>query len=718
MLNWIYPTKSETSCPKKLIEIKNNKLILDTFDIPDNNEITVYSIVGTARTGKSTLLNCIGSYFLKNNVKIFNIDDTDEHCTIGIDMYYFEEEKIVLLDCQGLKLDDSSNDPKLLLIIYLISDCIIYNQRSILNNDIFETLQPLATFINYIENIIYKPKLIFRILDSELKYEPKKLLEKTMSNKNDQYQNTREAMLSLFSSIDLCITNSLDRNEKKLLQQHKFFDFMLNDENNFMNSIKKILEYKNEKKTFKQWYDLMNKFISSINSNKKIDFNKLDIYQICVEKEMLEFKLSINADNYKNFACGILNDDYNKIVEPKIEYKDNIMNLFHSKFNMASKKIYELHYNDIYEKLESPISNVKKSIIKRTTQQIENEMSIYFVGFEKEHIFKSQDRIITIDSYNEIYTEIVKKIKSFLNTIQKYYLPVVNEYILLLENYIEKINEVFYELLNVQNTNFEYIVNYFGNLKNKCAKVNDIILKTNFQYNFKKYNIKTDYNSFVMELKHKIIENFLIKECVDIFDGWKITQTNTELEYNIYKIYYALNSHLRCEILSLDIKNFAVDTKSIYFFENNPLISILDYSKSKNYIIKQFYELKKLVFENKEIDKIIRTKILQNNLYCIRGVYKKNEKYNKFFDKIGTYINLEFKENEIEKKRLTRKLCLDEFKKYLIKKYKRQITFDKKKIINNLLISEPKITKIYKDFMCKRLLLNNCIEGITLKKKN
>ena len=167
MFSWIYSTSSEVLCPKKLIQIKGNKLILDAFDIPCDTSITVLSIVGTARTGKSTLLNMIGSYLLKKNTKIFNIDDTDEHCTVGVDMYYFETEKLVLLDCQGLKLDDSSNDPKLLLIIYLISDCIIYNQRSILNNDIFETLQPLATFINYIENITYKPKLIFRILDSE-----------------------------------------------------------------------------------------------------------------------------------------------------------------------------------------------------------------------------------------------------------------------------------------------------------------------------------------------------------------------------------------------------------------------------------------------------------------------------------------------------------------------------------------------------------------------
>jgi ABC-type phosphonate transport system ATPase subunit len=124
-----FTSSSEQISSSKLVEIKDNLLVLNKIDIGKyTNElpITVFSIIGTARTGKSTLLNCISSYLLKKNIKIFNTDDTDEHCTIGIDMYYFEKERIVLLDCQGLKLDDSSNDTKLLLIIYLISDCIIY----------------------------------------------------------------------------------------------------------------------------------------------------------------------------------------------------------------------------------------------------------------------------------------------------------------------------------------------------------------------------------------------------------------------------------------------------------------------------------------------------------------------------------------------------------------------------------------------------------------
>jgi hypothetical protein len=742
MFNWIYPTKSETLSPKKLIEIKNNELILDTFDIPADNEITVYSIVGTARTGKSTLLNCIGSYFLKKNVKIFNIDDSDEHCTIGIDMYYFEKEKIVLLDCQGLKLDDSSNDPKLLLIIYLISDCIIYNQRSILNNDIFETLQPLATFLNYIENINYKPKLIFRILDSELKYEPKKLLEKTMSNKKDQYQNTREAMLSLFSSIDLCVTNSLDRNEKKLLQQHKFYDFMMNEENNFMNSIESILTHKNEQRKFTQWYTLITKFIASINSNKKIDFNKLDIYWKCIENEILTFKLMIDSDNYKNFSCGILNAEYEQIVVPKIEYKDNILNMFHSKFNMTSKKIYDQYYNEIKQQLENPITTVTQSIVERTHSQIKNSMSTYFKD-TKHFTFASRTKIITIKEYRETHDTINKNISNFISTIKKYYSPVVNEYIALFENYSEKINTAFEDLVKIQNLNFQNVVNFFSEAKNEYPSVCKILLQTDFNKIFSKYNIQEEnYYSFIQIVKNQIVANLLNptifdtklsngKRCRDIFNGLDtimllLKKSTCPINSEIFSLvlgYLTANDFFKYEKMCLDIENFNIDLDTRPY-SNFDFTKYFPKEKITAHVRNEYNMFREMVFQDVHIDKIIQTKILQNNLYRVRTSYMlDNKMHEKFFSKICSHLNLEIKAGGIEKKRLHRKLCLEEFKKYLIKKIINArgkfayitITCNKKLIVENLLISEPKITKLYKDFLFERLLLNNCIDGIQIE---
>jgi len=714
MFNWIYPTKSDNLTPKKLIQIKDNKLILDGFDIPTDTEISIFSIIGTARTGKSTLLNCIGSYLLKKNVKIFNIDDTDEHCTIGIDMYYFEMEKIVLLDCQGLKLDDSSNDPKLLLIVYLISDCIIYNQRSILNNDIFETLQPLATFINYIENINYKPNLIFRILDSELKYEPKKLLEKTLSNKNDQYQNTREAMLNLFSTIEICITNSLDRNEKKLLQQHKFYDFMTNDENNFMNCIKNLLKYRNENKKFSEWYKIIKNFITSINTNKKIDFNKLDIYQICVEKEILEFKLAINQDNYKDISCGILDEDYLKIVVPKIEYKDNILRLFHSKFNMAGKKMYHYHYEEIKNKLEMPILHIEKSIIERARKQIKNELNIYFKNDIK-FAFNSLNKNTTLDDYNEKYDIIIYKLNDFLQSINKYYSFVVDEYKKIIEVYKLNIKEKFFELVEIQNKNFNNIVEYFDIINNKYDNIYDIILK----YNFKDYHtnkIHVNYDSFMDDIKQIIFCNILKNEIdYNKFLNYFILNKNNNFKEDIFievkktiddtipknKLY---EDFLKYELLTLNVKNVEIEIKS-----KNYITYTL--SPSKIYIDQKFDLLKDKIFTDDKLHKIINTKIMQNNIFYFHKTYSIDTL---FFDKISKYINLPIINNKIDKNVLRRSLLLDEFKKYLIKKYRKNISLNKQVVIKSLLDMEPNMINIYKQFLMDRNVLSNKVLGINI----
>lgn len=208
-----------------LIKIKDGKLeLLKTEKLDDtigNKNVKVLTIIGNGRTGKSSLLNCIASYITKTNSSMFDVQDTDEHCTTGLDMYYFEDDNIILVDCQGLKLADSSTDPQILLITYLLSDVIIYNQRSNINNDVFDTLQPLTSFINYLDNVdnMKKPHLLFRLSDVSLKFDPMTHLAKALEFKNDQYQRVREVIGSLFNGIGITTTSSLDKSELVLLQE-------------------------------------------------------------------------------------------------------------------------------------------------------------------------------------------------------------------------------------------------------------------------------------------------------------------------------------------------------------------------------------------------------------------------------------------------------------------------------------------------------------------
>jgi len=127
---------------QSLIDIKDNKLVfnpkisftsfasfastpesIDTIDTIDNinnieKQIKVISIIGKARTGKSTFLNCLLTYWKSDTQNIFTMSSSGKHCTNGIDIYNIQEQGIILLDFQGIYLGDSSNDPKLKLLAY------------------------------------------------------------------------------------------------------------------------------------------------------------------------------------------------------------------------------------------------------------------------------------------------------------------------------------------------------------------------------------------------------------------------------------------------------------------------------------------------------------------------------------------------------------------------------------------------------------------------
>ena len=702
-----------------LISFSGEKIILHELNLPDIKDITVFSIIGTARTGKSTLLNCTSSYILKKNVKIFNIDDTDEHCTIGIDMYYFEKEKIILLDCQGLKLDDSSNDPKLLLIVYLISDCIIYNQRSMLNNDIFETLQPLCTFVNYIENIKQKPELIFRILDSELKYEPAKMLEKTLSPKKDQFQNTREAMTNLFSHIDLCVTNSLDRKEKKMLSERKFYDFICGEENNFSQTINNILLKKDNianKKSISQWYKLIGEYIETINSNRKIDFNKLDIYQICIEKEILEFFLGINQDNYKDFSCGILQEDYIKNVEPKLEYLQNVLKMFEVKFKMASKNIFDKYYSEIKTKLNTPILNVIKSIEEQTFLRIKVEADIFFESHNKTLLFTPKAEITKLD---DLMIDVSTKIYDFLKSIKHYYAPVVliikEKYL----NYLQTVKEDMNAIIKVQNEDFVNLENEFKYYESEYKKIYPLLLKTDlFNYDtcidpgiyFGGDYVDMDYNKCL-----KIIPIAIFNNLNNIIKANSDDEFLDQLKFENSSIFksHVINKYSKYYKLVLVFNSCESEVKCVKEVENYRFKNIY-YKQLHDYIDNKFSDLEKIITNDPTIKKIIKTKSQQNK-YLIKKdiIVKESDIEDSLFYKLDIQVH---SETEIEKKLLKQKLCLVEFTKYLRKKFNKKVILNKEEVFKNLIDWKynKQLYSLYKDFIKERRLLLGKIDGIKL----
>jgi hypothetical protein len=291
-----------------LITIDNNNLIYKLNDISkiEDKKIKIISVIGKARTGKSTLMNIIISKWLNKNTTIFKMSDSGEHCTNGVDYYYVEDKDILLLDFQGIYLGDSSQDSKLLLLSYLLSDIIIFNENKMLTNNTLSQFEPMLSFMHYVSNNDlkkYNPKLIFRISDVNLDIEPTSNMQQMLSYHNDQFQSIRDCINNLFDEPFAINTNNLDRKEFTQLRNNNFMEILKENDNGFNNAIQKIIDYIeccNYNWTFTKFICNIKIIVEYINQDKRIDFTKLDIVQTIAKYEIVEYIRNIDDDIYKD----------------------------------------------------------------------------------------------------------------------------------------------------------------------------------------------------------------------------------------------------------------------------------------------------------------------------------------------------------------------------------------------------------------------------------
>jgi arsenate reductase-like glutaredoxin family protein len=359
-----------------LISIKDNKLelknITSIFQKYKDDNIKVVSILGSARMGKSTLLNTIISKYNNYNNNVFATSNTGDHCTTGIDFVYVPGLKIVFCDVKGLNHEDSSNDPKYLLITYLMSDIIIFTEPKMLNKNTLQTLSPLASFMTYLDaQQIHeknnKPSLIFRISDFTLSCEPQENLEKLLFENNDQHKNLIINMKLLFNDIKAFKTEQLDRSELKMLDVKNFIGLLESNENGFNGFIEELNEYLGKipsKSMFESWYKNLSKYIENINNEKKIDFNKLDIYYQIAEKELLEYIDDLRTNKKELFIPMTVNHtqkDLVNIINKRIALKNTIFEGFKTKFKVVNDNIKTQRFNKIIDEIEKLITFAQNS---------------------------------------------------------------------------------------------------------------------------------------------------------------------------------------------------------------------------------------------------------------------------------------------------------------------------------------------------------------------
>ena len=86
------PENKDKMNPEPLVKVVESLLKLSwnpdiVTSIVQSTHIRVISILGKARMGKSTFLNCLITKLTGSDAYVFPTQENDEHCTQGIDMY-------------------------------------------------------------------------------------------------------------------------------------------------------------------------------------------------------------------------------------------------------------------------------------------------------------------------------------------------------------------------------------------------------------------------------------------------------------------------------------------------------------------------------------------------------------------------------------------------------------------------------------------------------
>lgn len=520
----------------KFISFENEKLMLINPINDTTKPIKIISFLGNARIGKSTLMNCYLSHKLNQNIKLFNTSNKmDKHCTSGIDMLLVDtkEYNLLLLDVQGLDLNNSKDDCKLMLFIYLISNLIIFNPKTILDNTVLSSLSSLTSIMTYIQNKSNKPVLLFRPRDinQDSDYNSEENLKEMLSETEDQYSNVRCSINKLFTDIQCHPTYYLDKKELKLLSNDKFMEFMDETSNCFKDfclELDKIITTLNPSST-DNFNTNIQTIIEDINLNKKIDYKIFDITMreaSCDIKEWIFENIDKTQYDVEMFTDGTqLN--YDTIIKPRIDYCELILSLYDKRFEKTTPKIRIAFRHEILETFNKHISAAIKNSSNIAEKELEN---IY-----KYDILKYSVRVNYNNTMNSIQEQFIIKITNMIkNTV---WLDVKKKkYLTKLDDDITKFKEM--------------ISNY--------------ILQDKNQYELFK-------STQIIKIK-TFISNYRLIDDKYVYD---ITTSFSDIINNIIYLFDTHMSGIKYNIYNIDINLYSIDKFNCYKMDNSLIYSDL-----------------------------------------------------------------------------------------------------------------------------------------------
>lgn len=588
---------------KPFVKIVDGKLsfVADEFSPQTLNNTKVVSILGKARMGKSTFLNTLISRITGQNSPVFKTTDTLEHCTRGIDYYYIESHNLLLLDSQGIGHQDSSHDPALLLLVYLISDIVIFNERMMLQNEALKLLEPICAFMTYIDldEFNQKPQLFFRISDGDMIKSEEDNLELVLRHYDDQYESIRESIRNLFSAdIQLLKTESLDKKCKRMLSEDNYLSLLIEGDIGFEKAIDIILNKLKSLDSVRNYLHKISTVIEQINNNQKINITKLDVVGMTAREEIRDWIDTVDKSVYNPIEVDGTQQSYEDKVEKRKNIKKNLLTSFTKKFKLLPETIRKPHYERLENNLNEPIQIATKDSIEKAELKVKRLVD----AAQRDRVLPSlTSRSSSFMNANQAFLEsYLNDFHLLLKAIEPVYKPVKEKY----TKWLSTIFEVFY-------TELEKIKEQEA-LEKKAFEVYCQNKLDNFEETVKAILATVEDNlDFVKQTDEEILTKYMnntLEEATDI-----LCTTIHKRELCISIVNSQLNTGIKVlneTFTPLEVVNYD-SVKSIYDNLKSSLSS---------YVRDPIHNVSKLVIDKKKA--ILFGQLLEDNQYTTNIINK------------------------------------------------------------------------------------------------
>jgi hypothetical protein len=558
-----------TGKAQKIFDFNNGTgfpdLVIDKKVPYDNSKNkNVICLIGQARMGKSFFLNCFNTYLTRKTNEIFATASSLDHCTK--DVYCYESGDYILLDCQGLKYENSKNDDKLLLIAYTLSDVVVINGVKTLDNTLFSYIEPISVYLHFLTNSKprnNKPVLVFKIMDYQFEKDSQKKIDeqlgKLMKDSDDNYQTLRNTLKLLFKEVYATYTLTPDREEKKYFNNKNFNHALKIPELNFKGSIERIIiinrQNNFDKISFNDFIkkcDILSKDMSDRKNDGSFNMSECDLSKLTGEKRCFLYfnkirdqKVQIGNDDvlHPNPNRSVVDTFTNlkiddttdfKIFIPQIFKIIDIIANFNNEFEDVDPNVVLQTYNDLITHLFSEIvpklQDMKNLIIKKfksinINHIVDRFMNTYNSGISNYPSYSSlekdiNDFILSVVSYcNEqlakyIYFSKFKKFKEIVSKIINNLSKKTTKSIEKHKHLMDQINEASLNFITLCNFDASVLIEQMHNsLTTKFNEIKSYHHVNILQVTKTKSGIEKKLQKYV---KNKFVTNYILNSKLDV----------------------------------------------------------------------------------------------------------------------------------------------------------------------------------------------------------